>query len=149
MLIYVHLAAARSRISACQLHVGLQYQLHVGLQYFLTPPFHVIYAVHCCTLLSVCLRYASANRGGISGACHTVITHISHNGTVSHTYFQRINQLENEQPKMASTMKDIASTMDILATVALEDKSKFVTKDAMSLIEKQMSEIRRLLLSKA
>ena len=48
--------------------------------YFLTPLFHVIYAVHCCTL-----RYASANRGGISGACHTVITHISHNGTVSHT----------------------------------------------------------------
>ena len=55
---------------------------------------------------------------------------------------QRINQLETEQPKMASTMKDMASTMDILATAALEDKSKFVTKDVMSLIEKQMSEIR-------
>ena len=53
--------------------------------YFLTPLFHVIYAVHCCTLLSVCLRYASATRGGMSGACHIVSTYISQNGTVSHT----------------------------------------------------------------
>ena len=36
---------------------------------------------------------------------------------------QRINQLETEQPKMASTMKDMASTMDILATAALEGTS--------------------------
>ena len=34
---------------------------------FSEPSFLVIWAVHCCPLLSVCLCYASANRGGMSG----------------------------------------------------------------------------------
>ena len=38
-----------------------------GVLIFSNPLFLVICAVHCCTLLSVCLCYASANRGGMSG----------------------------------------------------------------------------------